>query len=175
LDESYKKKMGQGIQFADLGRSTEKFNFFVTQSISRTLTLTAGKSSSKDGGMSLMNKMINLTTEGKYSLIETVVDKLTKKQEAKKTEKKEKKKEPAQADDWVSVLSKTRHQDTQKFAPIKEEDEILEEEALEEIKKEEERERAEKGEVVEEEEKEEKQIVTLPIKKLPTKLTPKIA
>ena len=60
-----------------------------------------------------MNKMITLTSEGKYSIIETVVDKMAKKQEAKKTEKEENKKEPAQTADWASALSKTRHQDTQ--------------------------------------------------------------
>jgi hypothetical protein len=77
LNESYKKKMGEPIQFANLGHSTQNFNFFVTQSISRTLSLTSSKSSSADGGMGLMNKMITLATEGKYSLIDTVVDKLT--------------------------------------------------------------------------------------------------
>jgi hypothetical protein len=34
LNKHYTKKMGSSIQFADLGHSTENFNFFVTQSIS---------------------------------------------------------------------------------------------------------------------------------------------
>lgn len=79
LDDSYKKKMGKGIQFAELGNSTEKFNFFITQSISQTISLTASKNSGSESGMSLMSKMISLATEGKYSLIETVIDKITKK------------------------------------------------------------------------------------------------
>ena len=95
LDDSYKKKMGKGIQFAELGHSTEKFNFFITQSISQTISLTASKNSGSESGMSLMSKMISLATEGKYSLIETVIDKITKKQETKKSGKEEKKKSEA--------------------------------------------------------------------------------
>jgi hypothetical protein len=34
LNKNYKAKMGREIQMADLGHSTDNFNFFVTQSIS---------------------------------------------------------------------------------------------------------------------------------------------
>lgn len=42
LNDHYQRKMGQPIKFADLGESTANFNFFVTQAISQTLTLTQG-------------------------------------------------------------------------------------------------------------------------------------
>ena len=73
LNESYKKKMGHPIMFADLGHTTENFNFFVTQTISKTLTLTSANLSGSNG-MTLMNKLITLTVKGKYSLIESVIE-----------------------------------------------------------------------------------------------------
>jgi hypothetical protein len=38
LNANYKEKMGQDITIADLGTSTEHLNFFLTKSISQTLT-----------------------------------------------------------------------------------------------------------------------------------------
>jgi hypothetical protein len=126
--------MGQAIQFAELGHSTENFNFFVTQSISHTLTLSSGGSSSGQG-LSLMNKLITLTSEGKFSLIDTVVDKLVKKVDEKpkkdEEEKKEVKKEVS-ADSWNEIVTKAK--DTKLVSPIEEADEFNEDEALEEIK-----------------------------------------
>ena len=118
-----------------------------------------------------MNKLITLTSQGKFSLIETVVDKLGAKKPGKKEEKK---KEEAPSDSWTDVVSKA-NQKPSTFSPINEEDEFNEEEALEEVKKEEERERLEKGEELQEEEKEEKQIVTLEIQKLDKNLALKDA
>jgi hypothetical protein len=39
LNTNYKEKMGKDITVADLGTSTEHLNFFLTKSISQTLTL----------------------------------------------------------------------------------------------------------------------------------------
>ena len=112
-----------------------------------------------------MNKLITLTSQGKYSLIETVVEKLGAKKPSKPSKQEEKKKEESPVDQWSEVVSKTNLK-TSTFSPIVEEDEFNEEEALEEVKKEEEKERAKKGETPEEEEKEEKQIISLDIQKL---------
>jgi hypothetical protein len=38
LNVHYKQKMGIDIQIANLGKSTQNFNFFVTQSISQSLS-----------------------------------------------------------------------------------------------------------------------------------------
>lgn len=85
--------------------------------------------------MSLMNKLITLTSEGKFSLIDTVVDKLVKKVDEKpkkdEEEKKEVKKEVS-ADSWNEIVTKAK--DTKLVSPIEEADEFNEDEALEEIK-----------------------------------------
>jgi hypothetical protein len=60
------------MQIADLGESTDNFNFFVSQSISQSLTLSQGSNSGSGSG-SLMNKLISLTSEGKLSIIDSVV------------------------------------------------------------------------------------------------------
>jgi hypothetical protein len=39
MNTNYKEKMGKDITVADLGTSTEHLNFFLTKSISQTLTL----------------------------------------------------------------------------------------------------------------------------------------
>ena len=74
LNKHYQEKMGQSIQFADLGSSTQNFNFFVTQSISQSITLSSGNSSSNG---SLMNKLISLSSEGKFSIIDSVLNKVS--------------------------------------------------------------------------------------------------
>ena len=38
LNTSYKEKMAKDITIADLGKSTEHLNFFLTKSISQTMT-----------------------------------------------------------------------------------------------------------------------------------------
>jgi hypothetical protein len=136
LNNHYQKKSGQPIQLADLGHSTENFNFFVTQSISRTLTLTSGGSSAEQG-LTLMNKLITLTSEGKYSLIDTVVEKLVKKGDEVKS------------DSRSNIGMKIK--DSHLVNPIEEEDEFNEEEALDEIKQEEDKFNAENGVADEEE------------------------
>ena len=71
--------MGSKIQFANLGHSTSNFNFFVTQSVSRSLTLSQGSgSASKQGGSGgLMNKLISLSSEGKFQIVDSVVSKIS--------------------------------------------------------------------------------------------------
>ena len=68
---------------ADLGHSTDNFNFFVTQSISQSLTLSQGSKSGSGSG-TLMNKLISLSSEGKFSIIDSVVEKVSKITEVKK-------------------------------------------------------------------------------------------
>lgn len=68
---------------ADLGHSTDNFNFFVTQSISQSLTLSQGSNGGSGSG-TLMNKLISLTSEGKFSIIDSVVEKVSKTSEEKK-------------------------------------------------------------------------------------------
>ena len=72
------------------------------------MTLTSGSASSSNG-MSLMNKLITLTSEGKYSLIDTVVEKLGAKKPSKSSNKEEeKKKEEKPVDSWADVVSKSK-------------------------------------------------------------------
>ena len=69
-----------------------------------------------------MNKLITMTSEGKFSLIETVVDKLVKKQAApKKPEEESKKMElssSSASDDWTAVLAKPKTATAQPLKPI---------------------------------------------------------
>jgi hypothetical protein len=55
----------------------------VTQSISQSLTLSQGTNGGSGSG-TLMNKLISLTSEGKFSIIDSVVEKVSKKTEEKK-------------------------------------------------------------------------------------------
>jgi hypothetical protein len=56
-----------------------------------------------------MNKLITLTSEGKYSLIDTVVEKLGAKKPSKSSNKEEeKKKEEKPVDSWADVVSKSK-------------------------------------------------------------------
>lgn len=89
LNKSYKAKMGMDIKMADLGHSTDNFNFFVTQSISQSLTLSQGSKSGSGSG-TLMNKLISLSSEGKFSIIDSVVEKVSKITEEKKNDSVEK-------------------------------------------------------------------------------------
>ena len=45
LNENYESESGYPIQIADLGNSTANFNFFVTQSVQRSITLSSLDSS----------------------------------------------------------------------------------------------------------------------------------
>jgi len=112
LENSYKSKMGRSILFSELGQSTKHFNFFLTQSISHTLTLTSQKGSSTGGKtqQSLVNRLLQLSSEGKFSKIDTFVEKLSSNKSSGTT----------------TVL---RHQtDTNKLESIAEDDEHEEEE-----------------------------------------------
>jgi hypothetical protein len=84
LDKAYKEKMGRSILFSELGQSTKHFNFFLTQSISQTLTLTSQKGASSSGKteQSLVNRLLQLSSEGKFSKIDTFVEKLSQHQSA---------------------------------------------------------------------------------------------
>jgi hypothetical protein len=55
----------------------------VTHSISQSLTLSQGSKSSGGSGQ-LMNKLISLSSEGKFSIIDSVVEKVSKRTEEKK-------------------------------------------------------------------------------------------
>jgi hypothetical protein len=85
IKDTYEKetKGERKLQIADLGHSTDNFNFFVTQSISQSLTLSQGSKSGSGSG-TLMNKLISLSSEGKFSIIDSVVEKVSKITEEKK-------------------------------------------------------------------------------------------
>jgi len=85
IKETYEKETEGEVklQIADLGHSTDNFNFFVTQSISQSLTLSQGSKSGSGSG-TLMNKLISLSSEGKFSIIDSVVEKVSKLTEEKK-------------------------------------------------------------------------------------------
>ena len=107
LNKSYKAKMGMDIKMADLGHSTDNFNFFVTQSISQSLTLSQGSKSGSGSG-TLMNKLISLSSEGKFSIIDSVVEKVSKITEEKKVSKiTEEKKESSDGgkSSWYDIIS----------------------------------------------------------------------
>ena len=84
LNENYKKVQPNGITFADLGYSTANLNFFVTSSVTHSLTLSSGKGGSE--GTGLMNKLISLSSEGKYSIIDSVIEKASKGELTKKVD-----------------------------------------------------------------------------------------
>lgn len=73
LNESYERRMGQPIQTADLGHSTDNFNFFVTSSISRSLTLTSGGSAKGSG---LMTKLIDMMDD-KCEIVDSIIEKIS--------------------------------------------------------------------------------------------------
>lgn len=128
LNKNYKEKMGIDIQMADLGHSTDKFNFFVTQSISQSITLSQGSSKSGTGSGTLMNKLISLSSEGKFSIIDSVVDKVSKKTEEKKIQSVEK------SSSYEVISTAQKESTTKQFDIIEEVDEEMNEE--EEIEKE---------------------------------------
>ena len=76
LNEHYQRKMGQPIKFADFWNKAANFNFIDTQAISQTLTLTQGVGGTRNQ-TNLMDKLLHLTYQGKFSLIDTVVQKVT--------------------------------------------------------------------------------------------------
>ena len=134
LDEHYKKKSGRSIQFADLGHSTSNFNFFVTRSISESITLSSGSGANASFG--LMNKLISLSSEGKFSIVDSVIEKVEKGTLGKKSN-------DTKSVEIISEESKTfqvfssLNENTSKFEVIKEaeeEEDAQEKEILEEIK-----------------------------------------
>ena len=78
LNDTFQKKSGKPIMTSELGQSTKRFNFFLTQSISQTLTISSMDSGSATS-QSLVNRLIQLSSQGKFSQIDTYVKKLTSK------------------------------------------------------------------------------------------------
>ena len=78
LNDTFQKKSGKPIMTSELGQSTKRFNFFLTQSISQTLTISSMDSGSATS-QSLVNRFIQLSSQGKFSQIDTYVKKLTSK------------------------------------------------------------------------------------------------
>jgi hypothetical protein len=75
MNEVYQQKSGKPILFSQLGKSIEHFNFFLTQSISQTLNI----SSLRNGGAtseSLVNRLLQVSSQGKFSQIDTFVRKI---------------------------------------------------------------------------------------------------
>ena len=130
LDAHYKAKSGgRGITFADLGHSTSNLNFFVTSSVSHSLTLSSGGSGSgKDLG--LMNKLISLSSEGKISIIDSVVDKVSKGELSKKKKQSEEKKSEI-SKEYVEALSQLKIESINASSTFQIIEELDEEEALE--------------------------------------------
>jgi hypothetical protein len=149
--------MGQPIQIADLGNSTANFNFFVTQSVSHSISLSHSSSSSASS-TSLMNKLISLSSEGKFSIIDSVIEKVSSSQKPNVTVSGSSSKttppqssEKSSSYEIINAVSGTstakKGTTTQQFEIIEEEEneeeEMIEKVALENIK---EIEEAEKGE-----------------------------
>jgi len=84
LNSHYFKIMGKDIPFGELGHSTQDFSFFLTQTISSSITSSQGdlKSSS-----SLVNKLLSLSSKSDYSLVEKVMSKISSKLNGKKENK----------------------------------------------------------------------------------------
>ena len=74
LKESYTKECGKEVVIADLGHSTNELNFFVTSTVSSSISSSQIKSS-----YSLINKLISLSSQQKYSIIDSVVSKVNDK------------------------------------------------------------------------------------------------
>ena len=111
------------FQIANLGQSTQHFNFFVTQSVSNSISQSQGSCSG-----SLMNKLISLSSEGKFSIIDSVFEKVSKKTEEKKNKSVDK-----SSDQEILSSVQKGSTTTQQFDIIEEEDEEINEE--EEIEK----------------------------------------
>jgi len=71
LSSSYKQTRGKDIVIANLGQSTKNFGFFVTSTISNSVSSTSSLQSKF-----LINKLISLTSEEKYELIDSVISKV---------------------------------------------------------------------------------------------------
>lgn len=69
--------MKREIQIGELGHSTKDFNFFVTATISDSVS--ASRSSSLKSSESLVNKLLSLTSKSKFSVVDSVISKIDKK------------------------------------------------------------------------------------------------
>jgi hypothetical protein len=58
-----------------LGKSIEHFNFFITQSISQTLSISSLRNVGATSE-SLVNRLLQVSSQGKFSQIDTFIDKL---------------------------------------------------------------------------------------------------
>ena len=131
-----------------------------------------------------MNKLISLSSEGKFSIIDSVVDKVSVSQvcsKKAKTEQQGKSSSLSSSDgdktssyEVISTLKQNAGSTTQQFEIIEEEEDedLNEDEALEEIKRAEENYEQNNGPINQgEEKKDEKQIIKLEIKDLDMNLT----
>jgi hypothetical protein len=75
MNEVYQQKSGKPILFSELGKSIEHFNFFLTQSISQTLSISSLRNGSATSE-SLVNRLLQVSSQGKFSQIDTFVEKL---------------------------------------------------------------------------------------------------
>lgn len=116
MKETYDKETKglRELQIANLGHSTDKFKFFVTQSVSQSVSQSQSQGSSSG---SLINKLISLSSEGKFSIIDSVVDKMLKKTEEKKISSVEK------SSSYEIISTAQKEGSTQQFDIIEEEDE----------------------------------------------------
>ena len=73
LNKKYEDTALKPITFGSLGRSTEQFQFFVTATLSSSLS--AASSASLQSKF-LLNKLITLTSQSKYDVIESVMEKI---------------------------------------------------------------------------------------------------
>jgi hypothetical protein len=71
LNKSYEQERGEAITIGNLGYSTEDLSFFVTA------TLTSSVSSSYSvSNTSLLNKLISLSSRSEYAIVDSVLQKI---------------------------------------------------------------------------------------------------
>ena len=75
MNELYQQKSGKPILFSELGKSIEHFNFFLTQSISQTLNISSLRNGDATSE-SLINRLLQVSSQGKFSQIDTFVEKI---------------------------------------------------------------------------------------------------
>ena len=64
LNKSYQEKMGKEITIADLGKSTEHLNFFLTKSISQTLSTSHSNTIEDKSKKQLIQKLFAAAADG---------------------------------------------------------------------------------------------------------------
>ncbi|MFS8160430.1 MAG: hypothetical protein ACMG6E_09545 [Candidatus Roizmanbacteria bacterium] len=74
LGEEYKKVAGKPMGLGDLGHSIKDFQFFVTSTITSSISSSEGLKS-----QSLLNKLLSLSSKKEYSIIDEVMSKVSNK------------------------------------------------------------------------------------------------